>query len=230
MKKTKKDREATMEEEMNTLRAGVLGSNDGILTVVGVLFSVGAATSNRFTILLAGLSDLVACALSMSAGEYASVSVQRDTEKSAVEEEKQRIANDLPGETEVIKKYYMGKGVMEATAEKIAQQLIQRSDRLAILVNIRNGFELDQYLNPWAAAFSSLFSAALGGLVPLAAMTFASASFRWPATILAVVVSVGLTGAISAKLGRANMKRAIIRNIVVGIITMAIHYGVGQLF
>lgn len=230
MKKTKKDREATMEEEMNTLRAGVLGSNDGILTVVGVLFSVGAATSNRFTILLAGLSDLVACALSMSAGEYASVSVQRDTEKSAVEEEKERIANDLPGETEVIKKYYMGKGVLEATAEKIAQQLIQRSDRLAILVNIRNGFELDQYLNPWAAAFSSLFSAALGGLFPLAAMTFASAPFRWPATILAVVVSVGLTGAISAKLGRANMRRAIIRNIVVGIITMAIHYGVGQLF
>ena len=70
----KRKKKATMEEKMNVLRAGVLGSNDGILTVVGVLFSVGAATSNRFTILIAGLADLVACALSMSAGEYASKS------------------------------------------------------------------------------------------------------------------------------------------------------------
>ena len=47
----------TMEEKMNTLRAGVLGSNDGILTVVGVLFSVAAATTNNFTIFIAGLAD-----------------------------------------------------------------------------------------------------------------------------------------------------------------------------
>lgn len=51
----KKDAEKTMEEEMNALRAGVLGSNDGILSVVGVLFSVAAATTDRFTILLAYL-------------------------------------------------------------------------------------------------------------------------------------------------------------------------------
>ena len=76
----KKKQTATMDERLNTLRAGVLGSNDGILTVVGVLFSVAVATPNIFTIFIAGLSDLLACAFSMASGEYASVSSQRDAE------------------------------------------------------------------------------------------------------------------------------------------------------
>ena len=70
----------TMQEKLNTLRAGVLGANDGILTVVGVLVSVAAATTDQFTIFIAGLSDLLACAFSMASGEYASVSTQKDTE------------------------------------------------------------------------------------------------------------------------------------------------------
>ena len=82
-----KQQKKTMEEKLNTLRAGVLGSNDGILTVVGVLVSVAAATTDRFTIFIAGLSDLLACAFSMASGEYASVSTQKDTEKSAVAQE-----------------------------------------------------------------------------------------------------------------------------------------------
>ena len=70
--KVKNLHKQTMEERLNTLRAGVLGSNDGILTVVGVLVSVAAATTDQFTILIAGLSDLLACAFSMASGEYAS--------------------------------------------------------------------------------------------------------------------------------------------------------------
>ena len=69
--KSSKRQKMTMAERLNTLRAGVLGSNDGILTVVGVLFSVAVATTNQFTIFIAGLSDLLACAFSMASGEYA---------------------------------------------------------------------------------------------------------------------------------------------------------------
>ena len=225
----KRKKKATMEEKMNVLRAGVLGSNDGILTVVGVLFSVGAATSNRFTILIAGLADLVACALSMSAGEYASVSDQRDTEKSAVEEEATNLKNNYSEQINIVKQYYQNKGVSLQTANLIAKQLMEKEDRVATLVNIKHGINMGQYLNPWMAAWSSMFSAALGGLFPLVAMTYAPSNSRWLATILAVIISVGLTGMISAKLGKSNIKYAVLRNIVVGIITMAIHYYVGQL-
>ena len=121
MKKT-----SSMSERLNTLRAGVLGSNDGILTVVGVLFSVAVATTDQFTIFIAGLSDLLACAFSMAAGEYASVSTQKDAEKAAVAKEKQLLKTDFSSELATVKMFYVERGVSEQTAALIAQDLIDR--------------------------------------------------------------------------------------------------------
>jgi len=97
-------------------------------------------------------------------------------------------------------------------------------------VNVKDDIQLVHYMNPWDAAFSSLFAAGLGGTFPLIAMTLFSVTWQWPATIIAVILSVALTGFLSAKLGHGLVKTAIIRNVIVGIITMFIHYYVGQLF
>ncbi|KRL07180.1 hypothetical protein FC92_GL002147 [Liquorilactobacillus hordei DSM 19519] len=218
----------TIDEKLNTLRAGVLGSNDGILTVVGVLFSVAVATTNQFTIFIAGLADLIACAFSMAAGEYASVSTQKDTEKSVVAEEKRLLHDNLDTEKKRIAIFYEEKGVTSTTAAEIAEDLINKKP-LETLVDIKYNLKLDHYMNPWAAAFSSLFSATAGGIFPLAAMTLSPVSYQWPATILAVCVSVSLTGYLSAKLGNGLVKIAIIRNLLVGILTMIIHYSIGIL-
>ena len=140
MKKVKTHQ--TMEERLNAIRAGVLGSNDGILTVVGVLFSVGAATTNQFTILIAGLADLLACALSMASGEYASVSSQADAEKVVVDLETQRLRVDPDGVATDIRQFYLDRGVSEATAGKIATELMAKSPLETILstkYNASNG-------------------------------------------------------------------------------------------
>lgn len=226
MKKTKQ--KPTMDEKLNTLRAGVLGSNDGILTVVGVLFSVAVATPNIFTIFIAGLSDLLACAFSMASGEYASVSSQRDAESASVEKERQLLKTNFAGEKQTVIEFYMQRGITEETAIEIADELMAKKP-LETLVNIKYNMELGRYMNPWSAAFSSLFSAALGGLFPLLAMSLTSGVYRWPATILAVIVSVGLTGFLSAKLGDGKVKTAVIRNIIIGILTMIIHYVTGEI-
>lgn len=217
-----------MDEKLNTLRAGVLGSNDGILTVVGVLFSVAVATPNIFTIFIAGLSDLLACAFSMASGEYASVSSQRDAESASVEKERQLLKSNFAGEKQTVIEFYMQRGITEETAIEIADELMAKKP-LETLVNIKYNMELGRYMNPWSAAFSSLFSAALGGLFPLLAMSLTSGVYRWPATILAVIVSVGLTGFLSAKLGDGKVKTAVIRNIIIGILTMIIHYVTGEI-
>ncbi|KRL92042.1 VIT1/CCC1 transporter family protein [Limosilactobacillus ingluviei] len=219
----------TMEEKLNTLRAGVLGSNDGILTVVGVLVSVAAATSNEFTIFIAGLSDLLACAFSMAAGEYASVSAQKETEKAAVAKEAKLLKTAWTEQVAAVKAHYVVKGVHEQTAAAIAADLMQKKP-LATVVRIKYDIELGHYLNPWDAAYASLFAAALGGLLPLMAMTFVTGPLKWGATILAVALASALTGLISAKLGDGLVKRAVIRNIIIGLITITIHYGVGKLF
>ena len=227
--KPKKRTKMTMAERLNTLRAGVLGSNDGILTVVGVLFSVAAATSNQFTIFIAGLSDLLACAFSMASGEYASVSTQKDTEKAVVEKERQLLKTDFDGELAAVKRHYMTLGVTEATALAIGKDLLAKKP-LETVVSIKYDMKLGHYMNPWDAAFSSLFSASAGGIFPLFAMTFLPTALKWPGTIVAVSLSVALTGYLSAVLGKGNVKTAVTRNVIVGIITMFIHYYVGTLF
>ncbi|WP_404811384.1 VIT1/CCC1 transporter family protein [Companilactobacillus kedongensis] len=221
-KKSKK----TMAERSNTLRAGVLGSNDGILTVVGVLFSVAVATTNQFTIFIAGLSDLIACAFSMASGEYASVSSQKDTEKAAIEKERELIETDYQSELSVVADYYVDRGVSKKTSLEIASELMKK-DALGTVVKVKYDLDLGHYMNPWDAAFSSLVAASSGGIFPLVAMTFLPVSLQWPGTILAVTLSVALTGFLSAKLGDGLVKTAIIRNVIVGIITMIIHYSVG---
>ncbi len=226
IKQKKKKPNQTMDEKLNTLRAGVLGSNDGILTVVGVLFSVAVATPNQFTIFIAGLSDLLACAFSMASGEYASVSTQKDTEESTVRTEKRLLKTDYQAELQAVINHYTDRGVTEETATKIANELMAKKP-LETVVNVKYDLTLNHYMSPWNAAFSSLFSAAAGGVFPLLAMTLSPVSIQWPVTILAVCVSVGITGFLSAKLGNGLVKTAIIRNIIVGILTMIIHYSVG---
>ncbi|AQW21110.1 hypothetical protein PL11_003815 [Lentilactobacillus curieae] len=227
-KDNKQKKHETLEEKLNTLRAGVLGSNDGILTVVGVLFSVAVATTNQFTIFIAGLSDLLACAFSMASGEYASVSTQKDTEKSVVATETKLLKTDFEGELKAVSDYYLSQGVSRETSEKIAKDLMSKKP-LETIVDVKYGIQLGHYMNPWNAAFSSLFSAAAGGLFPLVAMTLVPGIFQWPATILAVCVSVAITGFLSAKLGNGLVKTAMIRNVIVGIVTMIIHYSIGLL-
>ncbi|WP_390406113.1 VIT1/CCC1 transporter family protein [Lacticaseibacillus jixiensis] len=225
---TKIKQKQTMAERANTLRAGVLGANDGILTVVGVLFSVAAATTDHFTIFIAGLADLLACAFSMASGEYASVSSQKDTEQAVVDEESRKLTADYASEFQAVVQHYVDRGVTQATSEKIAKQLMDQ-DALGTVINVKYQLQLGHYMNPWDAAFSSLVAAASGGIFPLMAMTFLPGTWAWPGTIIAVVLTSCLTGFLSAKFGDGLVKTAVIRNVIIGIITMAIHYGIGQL-
>lgn len=223
-----KKQKMTLAQRANTLRAGVLGSNDGILTVVGVLFTVAVATTNRFTIFIAALSDLLACAFSMATGEYASVSSQKDTEQTVVRKEKQLLKSNFNDELKIVRNYYIDRGVAPQTASNIAKELMNK-DPLRTVLRIKYDFELGHYLSPWYAAFSSLFSASAGGLFPLVAMTLLPSSLRWIGTIIAVSLSVALTGFLSAKLGHGDVKTAVIRNVIVGLLTMCIHYVLGKI-
>ncbi|OIM57984.1 hypothetical protein ATX85_10240, partial [Oenococcus oeni] len=171
----------TLEQRLNKIRAGVLGSNDGILTVVGVLFSTAAATSNNFLILVAGFSDLLSCAFSMAAGEYASVSAQREIERAVIQIEEKQIGQDKDYARKTIAKSYISRGVNQQTAYSIADELIQKHE-IESLVSAKYTLKIGEYVNPWGAAFSSLISAALGGLFPLLAMLLLPSHLKFAGT------------------------------------------------
>nr|WP_257612426.1 VIT1/CCC1 transporter family protein [Oenococcus oeni] len=128
-----------------------------------------------------------------------------------------------------IARNYISWGVNRETAYFIADELIQKHE-IESLVSAKYTLKIGEYVNPWGAAFSSLISAALGGLFPLLAMLLLPGHLKFAGTIVATTFAVALTGSLAAKLGEFHLRPAIIRNIVIGLITVAIHYYIGKLF
>ncbi|WP_416367422.1 VIT family protein [Nocardia terpenica] len=212
---------------LNWLRAGVLGANDGIVSVAGIVVGVAAATVDRGTILTAGVAGLAAGAVSMALGEYVSVSTQRDSERAVLAVERRELEEMPEEELAELAAIYEGKGLSPATAWKVAEELTER-DAFTAHAEAELGIDPTELTNPWHAAFSSALSFTLGALLPLLAI-LTPASVRVPVTVIAVLVALALTGAIGARLGEAPVGRATVRVLVGGALAMAITYAVGHL-
>jgi len=215
-------------ERSNRIRAAVLGANDGIVSVAGLVLGVAGATTDEKALLLAGLAGLVAGALSMATGEFVSVSSQRDTERAAVDKERAELAADPDGELSELTGLYMNRGLSHDLAHQVAVELTAH-DALAAHseaeLNIRPG----EYVNPWSAALSSMVAFTVGALIPLLAIVLSAVSYRVPLTFAAVVVALTVTGYLSARLAGASIQRSVVRNVCGGALAMGITYGIGVL-
>ncbi|PRX96842.1 VIT1/CCC1 transporter family protein [Allonocardiopsis opalescens] len=217
-----------LEERLNWLRAGVLGANDGIISTAGLVVGVAGASTDRAAVLIAGLAGLVAGALSMAGGEYTSVSAQRDTERAALDKERWEL-RQMPGaELDELTAIYRDKGLSPELAREVAEQLSSR-DALAAHAEAELGIDPEQQVNPWHAAISSFVSFSLGALLPLLAIVLPPVEARVPVTFAAVVAALALTGFTAARLGRAPVGRAVLRNVLVSLVTMAAAFAVGLL-
>jgi VIT1/CCC1 family predicted Fe2+/Mn2+ transporter len=214
---------------LNWLRAGVLGANDGIVSTAGLVVGVAGATSDRTTILAAGVAGLVAGALSMAGGEYVSVSTQRDTEKAALDKERREL-RDMPAEEErELAGIYEDKGLSPHLAAEVASELT-RKDAFRAHAEAELQIDPDNLTSPWQAAWASLVSFALGALIPVVAITAPPTSWRVWTCVAAVLVGLVATGVVSARLGGGEPRRAVARNVLVGTLTMVITYYTGVLF
>lgn len=215
-------------DRMNWLRAGVLGANDGIVSTASLVVGVAGATTDRTQILVAGLAGLFAGAMSMASGEYVSVSSQRDAERALLAQERRELRDMPEEEFEELKEIYEGKGLDEDTAEEVARQLTKH-DALAAHAEAELHIDPDELTNPWGAAIASFLSFTVGALLPLAAIALTPTSFRVPVTVAAAILTLALTGFVSARLSGANRKRAVIRNVAGGLIAMGVTYAIGSL-
>lgn len=217
-----------LSSRLNWLRAGVLGANDGIVSVAGLVMGVAGATSNRAVILTAGIAGLLAGALSMAIGEYVSVSTQRDTERALLAKEKWELENLPELELEELAGLYEDKGVEPALARRVAEQLTAK-DPLRAHAEAELGIDPDGLTNPWSAALASFLAFTIGALLPLLAISLPPQPARLVICVVAVAIALLLTGAISARLGQANVRRAVVRTVSGGLLAMTITYGVGTL-
>ncbi|MFI1917345.1 VIT family protein [Nocardia sp. NPDC020380] len=213
---------------LNWLRAAVLGANDGIVSVAGIVVGVAAATTARGPILTAGIAGLVAGAVSMALGEYVSVSTQRDSERSLLETERRELLEQPEAELAELAEIYRAKGLSADTALLVAEELTAH-DAFAAHAEAELGIDPDELTNPWHAALSSAISFTLGALLPLLAILLPSPSLRVPIAFGAVVVALAVTGFGGAVLGGAPRLRATARVALGGALAMAVTYGIGHL-
>ncbi|KPI04635.1 protein of unknown function DUF125 transmembrane [Actinobacteria bacterium OK074] len=213
---------------LNWLRAAVLGANDGIVSTAGLVVGVAGATDERAALLTAGLAGLLAGSLSMAAGEYVSVSTQRDSEKAALALERRELREQPAAELEELTELLQERGLSRDVAMEAAQQLTER-DALRAHARVELGIDPDALTNPWHAAGASFLAFTVGALLPLLAIVLPSAGWRVPVTVVSVLAALVCTGWGSARLGSARVGRAVVRNVVGGGLAMGVTYAVGVL-
>lgn len=220
---------ATEKSKLNWLRAAVLGANDGVVSIAALVVGVAGATTDIKAISTAGVAGVVAGALSMAAGEYVSVSTQRDAEHAYIAREKRELKEDPEGEVEELTQYYRDKGLKTDTAKQVAKELTKH-DVLAAHLEAEFGLSEEDLTNPMHAAWASAISFICGGAIPMVAILLPPAKWRIAVTFVAVLFALALTGFISAKISDANRKKAVMRVIIGGMFAMAITYTIGRLF
>jgi VIT1/CCC1 family predicted Fe2+/Mn2+ transporter len=210
------------------LRAAVLGANDGLISTASLMVGVAAADSSRSAILVAGVAGLTAGALSMAAGEYVSVSSQRDTEQADLQRERRELESDPEAEREELARIYRDRGLSDALAEQVADELSQL-DRLEVHARDELGFDVEALANPGQAAVVSALSFVIGAIVPILIVAVAPAGIRVPLTMAVTLFGLVALGAAGAKLGGAPMRRAALRVLVGGTLALLISLVIGRL-
>ncbi|WP_051993389.1 VIT1/CCC1 transporter family protein [Liquorilactobacillus sucicola] len=210
------------------MRAAVMGANDGILSVAGIVIGVAGATTNSYAIFISGIAGMLAGTVSMAMGEYVSVNTQKDAQKRAVARQKQALKDNYEKEVEFVKQNYLKQGINEQLAAKATKEMMAK-DALVTTVRERYGFEVNEFTSPYAAAIASMISFPLGSILPLLAITLLPTRIRIIATFVAVIIALSFTGYGAAVLGNANRRQGLLRNVVAGILTMVVTYVIGSL-
>lgn len=219
----------SLAQKVNILRAAVMGANDGIISIAGIVVGVAGATSNSFAILVSGLAGMLAGTVSMAMGEYVSVNTQKDAQRQAVENEEQALKDNYQGEFDFIEQKYISTGMDADLAHKATQEMMT-GDALGAGVRERYGFNSHEYTSPYDAAIASMIAFPTGSFFPLLAIWLFPQNVRVVATIVSVLLALVLTGYFAAVLSKSNRLRGVIRNVVSGLLTMLVTYYIGSLF
>ncbi len=213
---------------MNWLRAAVLGSNAGIVSLSALLVGVAGATTDTAHLLITGVAGLMAGALSMGIGEYVSVSSQRDTEEALLAKEKSELENYPEEELEELTVIYQGKGLTRSTAETVAREL-SAHDVFAAHVEAELRFDHEELAEPWQAALASALSFVAGAIIPILAIIVPPPAFKVPVAFVAVFVALIVTGILSARVSKSSISKVTIRVVLGGILAMVVTFGIGHL-
>ncbi|WP_164137770.1 VIT1/CCC1 transporter family protein [Stenotrophomonas maltophilia] len=216
-------------ERVGWLRAAVLGANDGIVSVAGLVVGVAASGASASTVLATGVAGTVAGAMSMAAGEYVSVQTQADTEDADLAMEKRELHEDPHSELEELTAIYRHRGLEPALAQQVAEQLTAH-DALGAHARDELGITDTLRARPLQAALASAGAFTCGAALPVLTSLLAPMDRVAMITTGSTLLGLCLTGAMAARAGGAPPVRGAIRVMFWGALAMAAAAGVGRLF
>jgi vacuolar iron transporter family protein len=192
------------------------------------MVGVAAAGSNRSAVLIAGIAGLTAGSMAMAAGEYVSVSSQRDTERADLERERHELETAPDAERAELAQMYRDRGLSEELSERVADELSQH-DRLAVHASTELGIDMSMLANPIQASIVSAVSFILGAIAPIIVTAVSTTSMRVPITIATTLLGLGILGTVGARVGGAPQKRAAARVLTAGVIALLISLAIGRI-
>jgi VIT1/CCC1 family predicted Fe2+/Mn2+ transporter len=213
---------------LNWLRAGVLGANDGIVSVAAIVVGVAGVTTDSGPILVAGAAGVVGGAISMALGEYVSVSSQKDSQRALIEKERMELLEQPEEELDELAAIYQGKGLSAATARTVAMELTAH-DALGAHLSAELNIDETDIVSPWHAAFASAIAFLTGAILPMLAILLPPENVRVPLTFVAVLVALALTGAVGAWIGGGSQLKAAMRVVVGGALALVTTFLIGNL-
>ncbi len=215
-------------DRVGWLRAAVLGANDGIVSVAGLVVGVAASGASASTILATGVAGTVAGAMSMAAGEYVSVQTQADTENADLAMEKRELHEDPHSELDELTAIYRHRGLEPALARQVAEQLTAH-DALGAHARDELGITEELRARPLQAALASAGAFTCGAALPVLTALLAPVQNVATATTVSTLAGLCLTGAMAARAGGASPTRGALRVMFWGALAMAAAAGVGRL-
>jgi VIT1/CCC1 family predicted Fe2+/Mn2+ transporter len=216
-------------DRVGWLRAAVLGANDGIVSVAGLVVGIAAGGASASTVLATGIAGTVAGAMSMAAGEYVSVQSQADTERADLAVEKRELHDDPQSELEELAAIYRHRGLSPELAQQVAVQLTAH-DALAAHARDELGITEELRARPMQAAMASAGAFVSGAALPVLTALLAPHAHVAQVTTVVTVAGLGLTGAMAARAGGAPPLRGATRVMFWGAVAMGAAALIGQLF
>ena len=217
-------------DRSGALRAGVFGVSDGLVSNTALVMGFAGSGVPRTVTLLAGIAGLLAGSFSMAAGEYISMSSQREMYQREISLEKAELEEKPEEERSELVLIYRAKGLSRPDAERLADKIMADRDvALDTLAREELGLDPDELGSPWVAALSSLFAFAVGAFVVVVPYLAGSGTAALATAIgLALAAMFGVGATIGALNGRSAVRMGL-RQMLVGALAAAVTYGVGHL-
>jgi VIT1/CCC1 family predicted Fe2+/Mn2+ transporter len=213
-----------------TLRAAVFGISDGLVSNMSLVVGVAAADPDGRFIVLAGVAGLLAGAFSLGAGEFVSVTSQRELFERQIELEREELESDPEEERRELALIYRAKGLPAPEADALSARIIaDRGVALETLAREELGLNPDELGSPVRVASSSFAAFAVGAIIPVIPFLFGSTTAHFAASLVLSGVALFLVGAgVSLFTGRSAVYSGL-RQLVIGAIAAAVTFTIGRL-